>query len=185
VHFVPKHLRPRREKIFGPAPSHPLDSQAKTRLWAEAKAYNAAHKQKGQHWGPLTRTTMTVLRVLLWQFHDADGSGRCFPGVNRIADAADCCRDSVNVAIKALESAGLLTWVHRIARIRRRVRDLVDAWQLEWQVIRTSNAYQLLDPRRKACMSENPPGPQNRESKKVLLPVDNSPDPVDNSVSSD
>jgi hypothetical protein len=29
---LPRHLRPRREKIFGPAPSHQLDGNAKARL---------------------------------------------------------------------------------------------------------------------------------------------------------
>jgi hypothetical protein len=61
------HLRPRREKIFGPAPSHPLDGNAKARVWAAAGAYNAANRQPRQHWGPLTRATMDVLKALLWR----------------------------------------------------------------------------------------------------------------------
>ena len=36
---LPRHLRPRREKIFGPAPAHRLDGNAKARLWAAAAAY--------------------------------------------------------------------------------------------------------------------------------------------------
>ena len=118
LQFIPRHLRPRREKIFGPAPSHQLDGNAKARVWAAANAYNAANRRLGQHWGPLTRATMSVLRVLLWRFHGADGSGRCFPAYEKIAAAAKCHRDTVNVALKALEDAGILTWVHRIARIR-------------------------------------------------------------------
>ena len=68
--------------------------------------------------GPLTWATLRVLRALLWRFHGADGGGRCFPRYERIATAAKCHRDTVNVALKALEDAGILTWVHRIARIR-------------------------------------------------------------------
>ena len=119
---LPRHLRPRREKIFGPAPSHRLDGNAKARLWAAAAAYNSANRV--HHWGPLTRVTLSVLRALLWRFHGADGGGRCFPSFERIAAAAKCHRDSVCVAIAALEDAGLLTWVHRLTKIRRREQDL-------------------------------------------------------------
>ena len=66
------HLRPRREKIFGPAPSHPLDGNAKARLWAAAAAYNTQHREGRQHQGPLTWGTLRVLRTLLWRFHGAD-----------------------------------------------------------------------------------------------------------------
>jgi hypothetical protein len=166
---VANHLRPRREKIFGPAPSHCLDGNAKARVWAAAGAYNAQHREGRQHQGPLTWATLRVLRVLLWRFHGADGGGRCFPSYERIAAAAKCCRDSVCVALAALEDAGLLTWVHRLTRIRRREQDLFGHWGSVWQVLRTSNGYQFLDPldrepsRRVWCKSENPARPQNRD----------------------
>ena len=160
-------LRPRREKIFGPAPSHPLDGNAKARVWAAANAYNSANREPRQHWGPLTRVTLSVLRVLLWRFHNADGGGRCFPSYEKIAAAAKCCRDSVCVALAALEDAGILTWVHRLTKIRRRERDLFGHWDSAWQVIRTSNGYRFLDPLDRepgrrgwfACKSENPSRP--------------------------
>jgi hypothetical protein len=105
--------------------------------------------------------------VLLWRFHGADGGGRCFPSYEKIATAAKCCRDTVNVAIGALEDAGLLTWVHRLTRIRWREQDLFGHWGSVWQVVRSSNAYQFLDPldrepgRWAWCKSENPAGPRN------------------------
>jgi hypothetical protein len=170
---LPRHLRPSREKIFGPAPSHRLDGNAKARLWAAAAAYNSANRQPRQHWGPLTRTTMDVLKTLLWRFHGADGGGRCFPSYERIARAAKCCRDSVCVAIAALEEAGILTWVHRITKIRRREQDLFGHWASVWQVIRTSNGYRFLDPLERdpgkrgyaAYKTENPARPLNQEKK--------------------
>jgi Helix-turn-helix domain len=167
---LPNHLCPRREKIFGPAPSHPLDGNAKARVWAAAAAYNAAYRQPRQHWGPLTRATMDVLKAILWRFHGADGGGRCFPSFERIAAVAKCHRDTVCEAVKALEQAGLLTWVHRITRIRRRERDLLGAWGSAWQVIRTSNAYRFIDPLdrmrgRNSCKSENPARPLSPEKK--------------------
>ena len=168
---LPSHLRPRREKIFGPAPSHHLDGNAKARVWAAAAAYNAQNRQEGQHQGPLTWATLRVLRALLWRFHGADGGGRCFPSYEKLAAAAKCARSSVAVAIRALEDAGLLTWVNRIARIRRRERDLFGRLVNVWQVIRISNGYSFGDPLdrqpgRKAYKSENPMRPQNQDLKK-------------------
>ena len=174
---LPRYLRPKREKIFGPAPSHRLDGNAKARLWAAAGAYNSANRQPRQHQGPLTWATLRVLRTLLWRFHSADGGGRCFPSYERIAAAAKCHRDSVCVALKALEDVGLLTWVHRLTKIRRREQDLFGHWGSVWQVIRTSNGYQLLDPldrepgRRVWCKSENPARPQNREKQEDGAPL--------------
>ena len=168
---LPRYLRPRREKIFGPAPSYRLDGNAKARVWAAAAAFNSANRVPRQHQGPLTWATLRVLRTLLWRFHGADGGGRCFPSYETIAAAAKCHRDSVCVAIAALEDAGLLTWVHRLVKVRHRERDLFGHWGSEWQVHRTSNGYHLLDPldrdpgRRVWCKSENPARPQNQEFK--------------------
>jgi len=167
---LPRHLRPRREKIFGPAPSHRLDGNAKARVWASANAYNSANRVGRQHQGPLTWATLRVLRALLWRFHSADGGGRCFPSYERIAAAAKCHRDSVCVAIRALEDAGILTWVNRIACIRRQQRDLVGHWVTVFEVVRSSNGYRFLDPLAamrggKSAKSENPARPQNRDLK--------------------
>jgi hypothetical protein len=161
-------LRLHRPKQFGQAPSHPLDGNAKARLWAAAQAYNHANRQKGQHWGPLTRTTMDVLKTLLWRFHGADGGGRCFPAYEKIARMAKCCRDSVAVAITALEEAGLLTWVHRLAKVRRDDEGALSG--SAWRVVRTSNGYTFTDPLERIrgttpCTSENPPRPLNRSLK--------------------
>jgi len=69
--------------------------------------------------------------------------------------------------------------VHRIARIRRRERDLLGQLVSVWQVIRTSNAYRFIDPLtrlrqgaggpdpgRKGYKSENPTGPPELNLKK-------------------
>src|SRR6516165_7372856 len=143
---LPRSLRPRREKIFGPAPSHRLDPNAKARVWATAAAYNTANRQPRQHQGPLTWASLRVLRALLWRFHGADGGGRCFPSYERIAAVAKCARSSVAVALRELEASGLLTWVHRIARIRRQERDLFGRLVSVLQVVRTSNGYRFVDP---------------------------------------
>jgi hypothetical protein len=52
----------------------------------------------------------------------------------------------VAIAVRELEGAGLLTWVHRLTKIRRREQDLFGHWGSAWQVIRTSNGYSFVDP---------------------------------------
>jgi hypothetical protein len=164
---LPNHLRPRREKVFGPARGIPLDGNAKARIMVYARAWNAKHRQSGQHRGPLTRAFMEVLEALLWGFHNSK-SGLCFPGYEAIAAKAKCNRDTVYEAIKALEAADVLTWVNRIMREQVRERDLFGKWAMGWRIVRTSNAYLFRDPLPcaegwRASKSENPSGTLNQD----------------------
>jgi hypothetical protein len=168
---LPNHLRPKREKVFGPGRGFALDRNAKARIMVYARAWSAKHRQPGQHRGPLTRAFMEVLEALLWGFHNSR-DGRCFPSYESIAAKADCNRDTVYEAIKALETADVLTWVNRITRIRTRELDLFGQWATRWRTIRTSNAYLFRDPLpchqpasdgARASKSENPPGTLNQE----------------------
>ena len=168
----------RREKLFGPGRAVPLDRNAKTRILAYARAWGARHRQPGQHRGPITRAFLEVLEALLWGFHNAR-SGCCFPSYETIAEKADCARSVVAEALKVLELAGVLTWVHRIARIQVRERDLFGRMASRWRVIRTSNAYVFRDPQQRAAgrpasESENRPGTLYQE----FLPLTAAP-PVD------
>ena len=86
-------MRPRREKIFGPAPGVPLDRKAKVQIMIYVQGYNARHRQPGQHRGPITRAFMEVLEALLWGFHN--GKDGCFPTYESIAARARCSRDTV------------------------------------------------------------------------------------------
>jgi hypothetical protein len=165
-------MRSRREKVFGPGRTVPLDGNQKVRVLVFAKAWTAAHKIPGQHKGPLTRAFLDVLSALLWGFHNSR-SGMCFPSYERIAERAGCARSTVAEAIKALEWAGVLTWQNRIVRIRERCSDLFGRKGWRWRVIRTSNAYAFRDPqavnsRPVPSKSENPTGTQNQD---VLDPV--------------
>ncbi len=140
----------RREKVFGPGRAVPLDRNAKARITAYARAWDRQHRQPGQRGGASGRAALDVLGALLWAFHNAR-SGCCFPSYETIAAKAGCARSTVAEAIKALEFAGVLTWQNRIVRIRERCRDLfgVEGWR--WRVVRTSNAYVLLDPGHRAA----------------------------------
>ena len=97
-------------------------------------------------------------------FHNSR-SGLCFPSYEAIAAKAQCARSTVAEALKALEWAGVLTWQHRITRVRERCRDLFghDGWR--WRVIRTSNAYVFRDP---ASKSDQRTGTPNQELSKPL-----------------
>jgi hypothetical protein len=116
-----------------------------------------------------------VLEALLWGFHNAH-TGACFPSYEAIAVKAECCRDTVYEAIKALEFAGVLTWVNRIVRERVRERDLFGKWATRWRVLRTSNAYAFRDPKVAvssgfSSKSENPTGTPNQKIHGYMRPV--------------
>ena len=137
--------RPTRTKTYGRPRGVPLDRNAKARIMAAADSYNARHRSGRQHRGPLTRTTLDVLRALLWGFHNSR-AGDCYPSYESIAERARCCRDSVYEAIRALEAAGLLSWVNCFKKVREAGRDLFGRACVAWKVIRTSNAYTFRDP---------------------------------------
>jgi len=162
----------RREKVFGPGRAVPLDRNAKARIAAYAKAWSRLHCLPGQHRGPITRAFLDVLEALLWGFHNSR-SGCCFPSYERIAERAECSRTTVYEALKVLEWAGILSWQHRLARIRERCTDLFgrDGWR--WRVIRTSNTYVFQDPQLQlagvpASEFGNLPGTQDQDVSKLL-----------------
>jgi Helix-turn-helix domain len=161
-----QHYR-RREKMFGEGRLLPLDRNAKARIMVLARALSR-RTEEGKHYGVLTAKFVAVLNALLWGFHNA-ASGRCFPSYERIAERADCSRSTVYEAIHALELAGILTWVNRIARIREWGPDLFGRAQNRWRVIRTSNAYTFVDPKPNNLLdlpskSDLPTGTQDQES---------------------
>ena len=141
---IPNHLRRRREKVFGDGRPQPLDREAKLRIMTRARALKQ-RTEKGKHYGLLTAKCLDVLEALLWSFHNAR-SGLCFPSLEKIAEKAKVARSTVSVAIKALEDAGLLSWVNRIVRVKDSALDLFGHWVNRWRILRTSNGYQLFDP---------------------------------------
>ena len=155
----------RRQKVFGLGRAVPLDRNAKVRVAAYARAWSARNRQPGQHRGPITRAFLEVLQALLWGFHNSR-TGVCFPSYEVIAGRAGCARSTVAEALKVLEWAGVLSWQHRITRIRERCQDLFGREGWRWRVIRTSNAYVFRDPLSK---SENPRGTQDQD---VLDPIE-------------
>ena len=142
---LPSHLRPCREKVFGDGRPRPLDRNAKVRVMTLARAL-MRRTEKGKAYGPVTAKALAVLEALLWGFHNAR-SGLCFPSYEKIAERAGCARSTVAEAIKALEDAGLLTWVNRLKRVRERCQDLFGRSGSLVRVLRTSNGYRFNDPK--------------------------------------
>ena len=145
-----------REKMFGLGRPVPLDRNAKARIMHLARCLKR-RTEPGKHYGVLTGKFVDILEALLWAFHNAK-TGLCFPSYETIAEAAHCARSTVAEAIKALEHAGILTWVQRVKRIRERCGDLLGSNGWRWRVLRTSNAYAFHDPGAadRSSKSENP-----------------------------
>jgi hypothetical protein len=170
---LPVHLRPRREKVFGDGRPRPLDRNAKARIMTYARAL-MRRTEKGKAYGQVTAKALAVLEALLWGFHNAR-SGLCFPSYETIAESAGCARSTVAEALKALEEAGLLSWVNRIVRIRERCADLFGNSGTRWRIIRTSNGYAFNDPKGAASKgfpskSDFPSGTSIQDLPSVLTP---------------
>jgi hypothetical protein len=133
-----------REKMFGMGRPRALDRNAKIRIMHWARCLSR-RTEKGRAYGAITAKALAVLEALLWAFHNAK-SGLCFPSYGRIAEAAGCARSTVAEALKALEDAGVLSWVQRIKRVREPSPDLLGAYGWRWRVLRTSNSYAFSDP---------------------------------------
>jgi AraC-like DNA-binding protein len=137
-------FKTRREKLFGHGRPRPLDRNAKVRVMHRARAL-MRRTEKGRAYGAISAKAYAVLEALLWGFHNAK-SGLCFPSYESIAEKAGCARSTVAECLKALEEAGILSWVNRLARIRERCEDLFGQCGTRTRVIRTSNAYEFRDP---------------------------------------
>ena len=142
----------KREKMFGVGRCAPLDRNAKVRIVTLARALSK-RTDAGKHYGLVTAKFVAVLEALLWGFHNS-ASGRCFPSYEAIAAKAGCARSTVYEAIRALERAGLLTWANRLIRVREACTDLFGKGATRWRVLRTSNAYVLIDPKPPATAPE-------------------------------
>jgi Helix-turn-helix domain len=139
---LPRSSR-RREKVFGLGRPRALDRNAKVRIMHWARCLSR-RTEKGKAYGVITAKALAVLEALLWAFHNGK-SGLCFPSYEKIAEAAGCARSSISGALHALEACGVLSWVHRLKRVRERCSDLFGEG---FRIVpaRTSNGYWFNDP---------------------------------------
>jgi hypothetical protein len=140
----PRRASRRREKVFGLGRPRALDRNSKTRIMHWARCLSR-RTEKGRAYGQLTAKAVAVLESLLWVFHN-NRSGLCFPSYETIAAAAHCARSSITGALQALEEAGILSWVHRLKRVRVACQDLFGGDGVRMVPQRTSNAYHFNDP---------------------------------------
>jgi Helix-turn-helix domain len=162
----------RREKMFGMGKPKALDRNAKVRIMHWARCLSR-RTEKGRAYGVLTAKFVEVLRALLWVFHNRN-LGWCFPSYETIAEAAGCARSTVAEAIKALEDAGIMSWVHRLKRVRMACPDLFGAEGVRIVPQRTSNAYHFTDPgtpgrRSNPPKSDSPSGTANQDYFSTLM----------------
>jgi Helix-turn-helix domain len=150
----------RREKMFGLGRPRALDRNAKVRIMHLARCL-MRRTEKGRAYGQITAKAFAVLKALLWGFHNAK-SGLCFPSYEAIAEAAGCARSTVAEAISSLEAAGILTWVHRLKRVRELVDGLPGIGATRSRVLRASNGYRFEDPGN-SSESEKPTGTSNQD----------------------
>ena len=121
------------------------DGNARARVMARAWALRRS-TEAGRHYGPVTGKTYDVLRSI--ERHMDHVTGACFPSHETLGDDADCARSTVQLAIARLRELGLVAWLTRYAR---KVVEVLDPTTGERTrrvvVVRTSNAYAMLDPR--------------------------------------
>jgi alkylated DNA nucleotide flippase Atl1 len=125
-------MRPARKKVFGDGRQTPIDRNDRARIMFLARA---ARKR-----GEITRAAVDVLEALLFTFANLK-DGRCFPGYDKIAEAAGCCARTVGRCLPDLEALRFVAWVNRIKRVREQVAGLPGIGATSWRVTRTSNAY--------------------------------------------
>jgi Helix-turn-helix domain len=161
----------RRDKVFDFGRPRALDRNAKVRIMHWARCLSR-RTEKGRAYGVVTAKAVAVLEALLWLFHNKV-SGWCFPSYETIAEAAGCARSTVAEAIKALEEAGVMSWVHRLKRVRVACPDLFGGEGSRVVPQRTSNGYWFNDPgtlagRPDPPKSEKPTGTPNQDSFSTL-----------------
>jgi hypothetical protein len=166
VSFAHVNSRPSRTKLFGAGRPRPLDREAKVRVMHLARAL-MRRTAAGKAYGVITAKAFAVLQTLLFGFHNAR-TGLCFPSYEAIAEAAGCARSTVAEALKALEGAGVMSWVNRLKRIREtgRVR-----------VIRTSNGYAFNDPKEPAFKGSSSKSEKQTGTEIQVLPSSLVPRP--------
>ena len=117
--------------------------------------------EKGRAYGVVTAKAIAVFEALLWGFHNAK-SGLCFPPMRR-SRRPPSRRSTVAEALKALEDAGGLSWVHRLKRVRELSRSLRRRRMVLAGSARTSNGYNVRVP---GC-ARIPLGPISRREQRT------------------
>ena len=118
----------------------PLANDERARVMGRAEALERRTKHPGQRDGVLGQSALTILRALLFHFLGKDG--RLDPSYKKIRAYTGFCVQTIAVALKRLERAGILE-IHR--RIERKAYDVWNEFTRRFvklvQVVQTRNAY--------------------------------------------
>jgi len=93
----------------------PISTKARAQIIDRAEVLERSTKGKGQRDGVLGQSALMVLRALLCHFLDIK-SGRCDPSYKQIQKQTGFCVQTIAVALKRLERAGILDITRRIVR---------------------------------------------------------------------
>jgi len=93
----------------------PISTKARALVMDRAEALERSTKAPGQRDGVLGQSALMILRALLCHFLDTK-SGRCDPSYKQIQTQTGFCVQTIAVALKRLERAGILDITRRMAR---------------------------------------------------------------------
>ncbi|MGD0046642.1 MAG: helix-turn-helix domain-containing protein [Bryobacteraceae bacterium] len=93
----------------------PVSTKARALVMDRAEALERSTKAPGQRDGVLGQSALMILRALLCHFLDTK-SGRCDPSYKQIQKQTGFCVQTIAVALKRLERAGILDITRRMAR---------------------------------------------------------------------
>jgi hypothetical protein len=121
----------------------PISTEDRARVMDRAEALERSTKDKGKRDGVLGQSALRVLRAFLFHFLNND-TGQLDPSYEKIQKETGFCMQTIAVALKRLERAGILEIRRRIARKASRIwselnRRFFELVQIEQQ----SNAYMV------------------------------------------
>jgi hypothetical protein len=121
----------------------PISTKSRALVMDRAEALERSTKAKGQRDGVLGQSALMVLRALLCHFLDTK-SGRCDPSYKQIQKQTGFCVQTIAVALKRLERAGILEITRRIARIGAKLwNELTGRFVWRERVEQQTNAYRV------------------------------------------
>ena len=112
----------RRGSVFdrGGEFRRPISSTARAQVMDRAEALERSTKARGKRDGVLGQSALMILRALLFHFLDPK-SGKLDPSYIQIKKQTGFCVQTIAVALKRLEDAGILEIQRRMARMAYKV----------------------------------------------------------------
>jgi hypothetical protein len=141
-----EHPRPWcKGSVFDPGGRYrrPISTRQRAQILERAEALERTTKPKGQRDGVLGQSALMVLRVLLCHFLDAK-SGRLDPSYKQIQKQTGFCMQTIALALKRLERAGILEITRRLIRTAKQIwNDLTGRFDMRVRVQQQTNAYRV------------------------------------------